>query len=57
LKRDPGQARKFLLKHAAKILYGSDNTGLPLMELVHSMKLGKESMEQLLWKNATAVLQ
>ena len=56
LKRDPEKARKFLLKHTGKILYGTDNTGLPLMELVHSMKLGKEPMERLLWKNATAVL-
>jgi predicted TIM-barrel fold metal-dependent hydrolase len=56
LKRDAEKARLFLLKHSRKILYGTDNTGLPLMDLIESMKLGKEPLEQLLWKNATAVL-
>jgi hypothetical protein len=56
LKRDPEKAREFLLKHASKILYGTDNTGLPLLELLRSMKLGKEPMDQLLWKNALVVL-
>lgn len=56
LKRDPEKARVFLLKHASKVLYGTDNTGLPLMELLRSMKLGQAPMEQLLWKNALAVL-
>jgi len=56
LKRDPAQARIFLLKHASKILYGTDNTALPLLPLLRSMKLGKETMDGLLWKNALRVL-
>jgi predicted TIM-barrel fold metal-dependent hydrolase len=56
LKRDPAQARVFLLKHASKILYGTDNTGLPLLSLLRSMKLGKETMDLILRKNALRVL-
>ena len=52
LKRDPEKGKIFLLKHSRKILYGSDNTGLPLMELLRSMKLGKDAMRQILGENA-----
>jgi predicted TIM-barrel fold metal-dependent hydrolase len=56
LKRDPDKARIFLQKHASKILYGTDNTRLPLMQLLRSMKPGKEAMSQILEKNAVRVL-
>ncbi len=57
LKRDTDKAKQFLLKHASRILYGTDNTGLPLMQLLRSMKLGKETMDLLLWRNAQRVLE
>ena len=57
LKRDRRMAGIFLQKHADKILYGTDNTGLPLLELLGSMKLGREKMEQILRGNAIRVLE
>jgi len=56
LSRDHRMARIFLQKHADKILYGTDNTGLPLLELLNSMKLEKEKMERILYGNAIRVL-
>ena len=56
LYRDQKQAAIFLQKHCHKILYGTDNTHFPLLELLHSMKLGKEQMEMILHRNATKVL-
>ena len=56
LKRDQAKARIFLQKHASKVLYGTDNTRLPLMELLRSFKLGSETMVRILYKNAQAVL-
>lgn len=56
LKRDPGKARLFLQKHATRVLYGTDNTRLPLMELLHSMKLGEETMQRILHGNALRVM-
>jgi hypothetical protein len=57
LSRDRPMARKFLLKHSAKILFGTDNTGLPLLDLLRSMKLGKEHMDRILSGNAIRVLE
>ena len=57
LNRDHAMARKFLLKHAGKILFGTDNTRLPLLDLLRSMKLGKENMARILSGNASRVLE
>ena len=57
MNRDRTQAKIFLQKHAAKILYGTDNTLFPLLELLHSMDLGKESLERILYKNALDILR
>ena len=56
LNRDRDQSRIFLQKHAGKILFGTDNTNFPLLQLLQSMKLGKEQMELILYKNARHVL-
>lgn len=56
LKRDPEKSRVFLQKHVSKILYGTDNTRLPLLELLQSMKLEKRQMELILQENALKVL-
>ncbi|HER09078.1 MAG TPA: hypothetical protein ENO20_09230 [Bacteroides sp.] len=57
LHRDRRMARIFLGKHAEKILFGTDNTGLPLLELLRSMKPGKEKMDLILRENALRVLE
>jgi predicted TIM-barrel fold metal-dependent hydrolase len=57
LDRDHGMAGSFLRKHADKILYGTDNTGLPLLELLHSLKPGKEKMARILYGNAIRMLE
>ena len=57
LKRDPEKAKIFLQKHASKVLYGTDNTRLPLMELLRSIKLGSETMNRILHSNAQRVLE
>ncbi len=56
MKRDKAQSRIFLQKHAGKVLYGTDNTGHPLLELLHSLKPGQETLKQILYKNAEKVL-
>jgi len=56
LKRAPARSRLFLEKHIAKVLFGTDNTRLPLRELLGSLKLGRENMERILWKNASELL-
>ncbi len=56
MRRDPRQAKIFLQKHAQKVLYGTDNTRFPLLDLLYSMHLGKEKMEMILYKNALKVL-
>lgn len=57
LNRDRKKSRVFLQKHASKVLFGTDNTDFPLLQLIESMKLGKEQMELILFKNALRVLQ
>jgi len=56
MNRDHKQTRQFLQKHAHKILFGTDNTRFPLLDLLHSMKLEKEKMDQILHRNAMKVL-
>jgi len=56
LKRDEEKAKIFLQKHASKVLYGTDNTRLPLMGLLWSFRLGEESMARILHRNAERVL-
>ena len=57
LNRDHSQSKIFLQKHAQKVLYGTDNTTYPLLELLQSMTLGEEQMEMILYKNARKVLE
>lgn len=57
LLRDRNMARSFLEKHSGKVLYGTDNTALPLLELLRSMKLGKQQMDKILRKNALRMLE
>lgn len=57
MNRDHSQSKVFLQKHAPKILYGTDNTHFPLLGLLQSMKLSKEQMEMILYKNAMKVLK
>ncbi len=56
LTRDRKQATVFLQKHYNKILFGTDNTQFPLIDLLHSMNLGNMQMEMILQKNAVKVL-
>ncbi|MEN8202261.1 MAG: hypothetical protein ABFS28_06675 [Bacteroidota bacterium] len=56
LNRDRDQSRIFLQKHPGKILFGTDNTDFPLLQLLESMKLGKEQNEMILFRNALRVL-
>ncbi len=55
LRRDREQARIFLDKHHRKVLYGTDNTGFPLLDLLHSMKLPDGSLERILHRNAEEI--
>lgn len=57
LKRDPKKAKTFLQKHASKILYGTDNTRLPFMELLRSFRLDSDTTARILYKNAQRVLE
>jgi predicted TIM-barrel fold metal-dependent hydrolase len=57
LNRDREQSRIFLQKHKRKVLYGTDNTRFPLQQLLKSLKLGKEVLENIMHRNATRVLQ
>jgi len=57
LHRDRRMARIFLEKHADKILFGTDNTDLPLLELLRSVNPGKEKMNRILRTNALRVLE
>jgi predicted TIM-barrel fold metal-dependent hydrolase len=56
LKRAPEHSKIFLEKHASKVLYGTDNTRLPLLELLGSFRLGREKMDRILGKNALELL-
>jgi len=56
LRRDPDRSQVFLQKHAGKILYGSDNTGLPLLDLLQSMKPGSGELAAILSGNARKIL-
>jgi len=56
LNRDRNQSRRFLQKHASKVLFGTDNTDFPLLQLLESMKLGKEQLEMILFRNSLRVL-
>jgi predicted TIM-barrel fold metal-dependent hydrolase len=56
LNRDKKAAGIFLQKHAAKVLYGSDNTSFRLMELLHSLKPGRDALADILSGNAEKVL-
>jgi predicted TIM-barrel fold metal-dependent hydrolase len=56
LNRDREQSRIFLQKHKRKVLYGTDNTRFPLQQLLKSLKLGKEVLENIMHRNATRVL-
>jgi predicted TIM-barrel fold metal-dependent hydrolase len=56
LNRDRNKSKIFLQKHAQKILYGTDNTKFPLLELLHSMQLGQDQLEMILHRNALKVL-
>ena len=57
LNRDHQQSRLFLQKHVSKILYGTDNTSFPMLELLKTMKLEREQLEMILHKNALKVLE
>lgn len=57
MNRDRDQSRRFLQKHAHKVLFGTDNTRFPLLPLLESMKLGQEQLQNILHKNALKVLQ
>lgn len=56
LNRDRDQSRVFLQKHALKVLFGTDNTRFPLEQLLESMNLGKETLENIFHRNANRVL-
>lgn len=56
LNRDRDQSRVFLQKHAKKVLFGTDNTRFPLKQLLESMNLGKETLENIFHRNAHRVL-
>jgi len=56
MNRDRDQSRRFLQKHANKVLFGTDNTGFPLILLLESLKLEKEQLEGILHGNALRVL-
>ena len=56
MNRDHAQSKIFLQKHAHKILYGTDNTKFPLLELLQSLNPGKDQLDMILHKNALKVL-
>lgn len=56
MNRDHAQSKIFLQKHANRILYGTDNTKFPLLELLRSLNPGKDQLEMILHKNALKVL-
>lgn len=56
MNRDRDLSRRFLQKHKNKVLFGTDNTDFPLIQLLESMKLGKAQMDQILHGNALRVL-
>ncbi len=56
LNRDRDQSGVFLQKHADKVLFGTDNTRFPLLELLQSLKLDNKQMEMILFRNAEKVL-
>lgn len=57
LNRDHHQARRFLQKHVSKILYGTDNTGFPLLDLLRQLGLEGVQLEMILYKNAQRTLE
>ncbi len=56
LNRDRDQSRIFLQKHTRKVLFGTDNTRFPLKQLLESMNLGQETLENIFHRNAQRVL-
>ncbi len=52
LSRDHDKAKRFLEKHHAKILFGTDNTGLHFEELIRSFKLPRDQMKKIFFENA-----
>lgn len=56
MNRDKDKSKLFLQKHASKLLYGTDNTSFPLLELIESLNPGKENTGAILSGNALKVL-
>jgi len=55
LNRDPAKAKRFLEKHHAKILFGTDNTGLHFEDLIRSFKLPQAHMKKIFFENAASL--
>ncbi len=56
MNRDKPQSKLFLEKHANKVMFGSDNTGLPLIDLLESLKLDKGLSKDIMGRTAEKVL-
>ena len=57
LSRDTKQAKVFLEKHAAKILFGTDNANYNLESFIRSFKLPSEKLNKIFYRNAEGILQ
>jgi predicted TIM-barrel fold metal-dependent hydrolase len=56
LSRDRDMARRFLDKHASKILFGTDNTDLGLEKLLEKMNLTRAKRELIFHRNAEMLI-
>lgn len=57
MNRDRDMAKLFLEKHHAKILFGTDNTGLDYEGLIRSFHLPEDMMKNIFYENADGLIR
>lgn len=57
LSRDPLFSKAFLEKLSGKLLFGTDNMQLGLLDLLLKMDLQKETLDRILYRNANSILK
>ncbi len=56
MRRDPEKARLFLEKHHRKILFGTDNTSFGHEDLIRSLQLPADKLENIFYRNADRLI-
>lgn len=57
LRRDPGHAKQFLVRHAARLLFGRDFYGGELLDFLRELDLPTDVLEKILHANAESLVR